>query len=307
MQSKLIFSMNIFFIGLVSGSAFTSAVSLADEPLSAEQLCKRLQIIEEVLVFDSTGSRIVDVIKTQRDYGSSTPSSAGSKKNPGSPVCTSQSISGHSSNSFSGSIFFSHKWTVMPNGTINLAFDQAESFEGRGRDAKPIKSQGQRSVSIKDFTPFLWVSPLHSRERVVVRLTPTLTPKEEPRDVGKLPIVITNATVYDGKGRLWSANLSAEGPFIAASSLQGTIAMSFQKFQGAKKIGFARGRDIKFTTPDNTSVVIKSSEPVLPGDMIADVWMIIDQKRKAESIGSQSVSSSSNAQEMLDRFNRHSK
>jgi len=304
MQLQSTFTMKSLRMALAYSTGLMSAVSFADEPLSPEQICSRLQISEEILVFDTTGSRITNVDRIDRDYGRAIPSGERSKKNPDSPVCTSRSISGHSSDSFTGRVFFSHEWNVMPNGTINLVFEQAEGFEGRGRDSKPVKSQGRKVISVKDFTPFVWVSPLHSKERVVVRLTPTLNSKSEPRDVSKLPIIIRDATIYDGKGRLWSANLNAEGQFIAASSLQGSIAMSFQEFQGAKKIGIVRGRDIRFSTPDNTSVVIKSAEPVLPGDLTANVWMIVDPKRKAESIGSQSVSSSSDAQSMLENFNK---
>jgi hypothetical protein len=299
-MKKSLIALSVLFASI----GFSTPNALAANPLTPVELCQRLRITQEILVFDATGGKIIEAFRQDTvPKGLSTGDK--STKKPSDPICINNSMSGESSDSFTGPIHFKHTWKVLSDGSLELSFEQADHFEGRGRDALPGTSLGKKTIVVKDFEPFVWASPAHKAERVIVRLTPSLIDKDAPKDVGKLPLAITDGIAYDGKGRLWSRGITAEGQFVAVTTLQGAVIMSFQDFPGAKKIGRARGSEIRFAMPDGTGVVIKSQSAILPGDMSADVYIWLDLNRKAERIGSQSISAGSKPEEGLKRFNAH--
>jgi hypothetical protein len=281
---------------------FQSVQATQSTPIDPGTLCERLQILEETLVFDKTGTRIIDIYSNDRGPGGS---SLGQSEKEDGIVCGRGSSSGISSSSFDGPIFFHHEWSVKEDGTLTVTYEQGSGFSGRGREAKLKDSTGRKTAAVKDFQTVSWTSPFHKNQRVVVRLTPTLRKSQHSRELGKFPLYLSDATIFDGSGKLWTANLTAYGDYIGVLTVAGSVVMSFQPFTEGKKIGKAHGKEIRFTLPDGKSVLLKSAEPLLPGDISSDVYVHYDPNMRAKSFGSQSVSSSDNAAETLSRLKQH--
>lgn len=309
MQSKKFFSGFAAYtspvICLMAVVAFGGvAFGKSKNTITPQEICKRLQITEEILVFDSSGDHIVHVHRKVREARGGLGNGKDEKKDK-DEVCGRGASTGNSSDSFDGAIFFNHEWSVKTDGTMTVSYEQGSEFVGEGHDAKLKDSTGRKTAAVKDFTPISWVSPLHKAQRVVIRLIPTLVAGDTPRDLGKFPILLENATIYDGAGRLWTINLSADGDFIGVSTLQGGLLLSYQPFTGGKKIGRASGREIKFKNEDGSTVVVKSETAILPGDLAAEVYVMIDPTLRAPHIGSQSVSASDTFKEAFERMQKN--
>jgi hypothetical protein len=99
-------------------------------------------------------------------------------------------------------------------------------------------------------------------------------------------ITITNGVIYDGAGKLWAINLTADGEFIALTTVLRGLMIGFQPFPGEQKIGRAAGRKIRFEGQDGAAILIISESPILPGQIAADVYVMIDHKYRSQSINS---------------------
>ncbi len=65
------------------------------------------------------------------------------------------------------------------------------------------------------------------------------------------------------------------------------------------------GREIRFKTDEGTSVVVKSESMILPGDISADLYVMVNPSLRAEKVSSQSVSSGSDAEETFRKMRGH--
>jgi hypothetical protein len=294
-------------LGLLVFSVASAGMAEAKKPLTAQEICQRLQVTEVVLVFDESGEHIVDSDVRVRGGGSGPEGPGDSSEKDSNVKCSNGSSSGQSSSSFDGPIFFHHEWNVLADGRIKVSYEQGQRFEGRGRDAKLVGSTGRQELILKDFSPVSWTSPLHKKQRVVVRLVPTLRAGESTKELGQFPITIENGLIYDGAGKLWAINLTAEGEFIAMTTLHGGLMVGFKPFPGGKKIGRASGREIRFKARDGATIVIKSETPILPGQIAADVYVMVDPKYKSKSVTSQSISSGKDPNEVLERMANNSR
>lgn len=285
----------------------TSAPILAASkaPLTPQQLCDRLRITEEVIILDATGKSVIDVMRNERGTKEGLSKSA-SSDNKNDTICETNNSSGQSSTSFDGPIYFSHTWSVKTDGTLEVTYEQGKEFKGRGRDAKLVGSTGPQKKIVKDLETISWVSPFHDKQRVIIKLTPSLSEGIVNRDLGKFPIMLESATIYDGAGRLWTVNLTAQGEFIGVTTVYGGLIFSFQPFPGGHKIAKAIGNEIKFKNKDGATVVIKSDSKILPGDLASDVYVSVDPSMKAESISSQSISSGDDPNEVIERMKKRS-
>jgi hypothetical protein len=303
-----IFSVASLVILIACGLGHASAgLSSEQKSLTAAEICQRLKIVEEVLVFDASGERIIDSHSQVRDNRGALDHPQDETSKDDSSVCSSGASTGQTSSSFEGPIFFNHVWTVLSDGRIKVTYEQGERFEGRDRDAKLIGSTGRKELIIKDLSAVSWISPLHQKQRVVVRLVPTLDEGESIKELGNFPVTFDNAVIYDGTGKLWAVNLTAEGEYIAMTTVHGGLLLSYQPFPGGKKIGRASGKQIKFKTNEGVTILIKSESPILPGDIASDVYVLIDLKFRSGSITSQSISSGKNADEVMQRWAKHSR
>ena len=279
----------------------------AKNPLTAKDICQRLKVTEEVLVFDESGEKVVDSHSQIRGGGASLNGPSNSSDKDSKAECSKGASSGQSSSSFDGPIFFHHEWTVLSDGRIKVSYEQGEGFEGHGREAKLVGSTGRQELVVKDFSAISWASPLHKKQRVVVRLVPTLEEGQSTKELGQFPIIIDNGVIYDGAGKLWAINLTAEGEFIAMTTVHGGIMLGFQAFPGGKKIGRAAGREIRFKDKDGSTIVVKSEAPILPGQVAADVYVLLEPKYKSKGVTSQSISSGKDPTEVLERMVNNSK
>lgn len=299
LQSKIaLFSM---LTQILLGYA-TAAMADTKEPLTAQEICQRLKITEEVLVFDESGERIVDSFSKERSSRGGVDNPRESSVHKKEEICTSGSFSGKSSSAFDGTIYFLHEWTVLSDGRIKIKYEQGERFDGRGRDSKLVGSTGRHEAILKDFSAITWVSPLHKKQRVVVRLVPSLEEGQSTKELGKFPVTFENAVIYDGVGKLWAVNVTADGEFIAMTTVHGGLMLSYQPFPGAKKIGRAAGREIRFKAKDGVTILIKSESAILPGDIGADVYVMFEPSLRSKGITSQSISSGKNAEEVLEKW-----
>jgi hypothetical protein len=271
------------------------------KPLDAGALCGRLQLTEEVLTFDESGTHIVDVFaRTDKSGRGGAPGKIAKTDSDGA-VCRSRSRSRHENDALSQPIVFAYTTRVMADGTLQMVFEQGTGVEGRGGERHLAGGLGEKKWTFPNFEPFVWVSPLHKGQRVIVRIIPSLTRESETLESGELPIVLENATVFDGKGNLWAANLNADGKYMLATTVFGTISMSFMPFKGAEKLGRAIGNEIRFAMPDGRSVVMRGTRPLVPGDYMADVYMVIDTTHKASSIQDQHISTGDDPEETFKR------
>ena len=298
MIAKIMMTMAFIMVG-------TQALAVDKNPIDAKSLCGRLQIMEETLVFDQSGKKIIHSYRDERRPSADFASDE-KEKNTDDVVCRRGSSSGHSSSAFTGTVFFHHEWSVKKDGTMSVTYDQGSEFVGHGREAKLKDSMGAKTVDVKDFQSISWVSPFHKNERVVIRLTPMLTEQVSTREIGAFPLFLSGATIFDGTGKLWTANLTAFGDYIGVLTVQGGMLLSLQPFAQGKIVGKARGREIRFALADGTSVLIKSDDVILPGDLSTKVYVMYDPALKAKNFGSQSVSSGKDAEDVLQRLKRHS-
>ena len=269
-------------------------------PLTAEQICKRLTISEDVIVLDPTGNKIKTVLHNDRSTGNEF--SAFDKKSAKEVVCSSSGTSRYSADELSQQVVFSYSWAVLGDGTITSSFEQGTDTDRTSKGNSIKGSLGKQTADLKDFAPLVWVSPLHKSERVIIRLTPSLTPETQFQSQLQFPLILDDATVFDGKGRLWAGNLTAKGEFIGVMTVQGLFVLSYQEFPGAKKIGKVVGHNIRFKTEDGTSVVIKTSTPILPGNIGADLYVLEDSNIKATGIASQHIFTGGKAEETIQRI-----
>ena len=296
---KLLNTFQLALWTLMAGAP--AALGSDSAALDPSTLCERLQIIEEVLVFDKSGTRIIDIYRNDRGPGGSR---LGNDKES-DVACGRGSSSGFSSSSFNRPIFFHHEWSVQKDGTLAVTYEQGSGFSGHGREAKLENSTGQKTLAIKDFQTVSWVSPFHTQQRLVVRLTPTLGENHRIREVGNFPLFLSDTTIFDGSGNLWTANLTASGDFVGVLTVEGALVLSFQPFEQGTQAGKASGKEIRLSLPDGESVLLRSSEPILPGDLAADIYIMHDPELKAKDFGSQSVSSGSDAKEVIGKLRRH--
>jgi len=294
-------------IGVLALNSAPLALGEAKPPLSAQEICQKLKITEETMVFDESGQYIIDTFSKIRGAGLALDGAESSAKKNSNVICSKGSSSGNSSSSFDGPIFYHHEWTVLADGSIKVAYEQGEGFDGRGRDAKLVGSTGRKEAVVKDLASVSWVSPLHQKQRVVVRLTPSLSESESTKDLGSFPITIENGVIYDGAGKLWAINLTADGEFIAMTTVHGGLMVGFQPFPGGQKIGRAVGREIRFKSKDGSTVVIKSESAILPGQIASDVYVMVEPKYRSKNVASQSISSGKDAANVLDKMISNSK
>jgi hypothetical protein len=257
--------------------------------INAEEVCKRFEIQEEILVFDKEGA-LTDFLTKIRG-GSGISRSKDRKKDPSKDdiVCQNSNMSGQSAEGFE--VHFSHDWTVKKNGTIQGKYNQGTGVIGRGKDSKLQNPMGEVTIDATNFQSVSWSSPFHKDQKIVFRLTPRLKDAKNSAEISKFPIVLSNSVIFDGKGRLWAASVDASGEYICFSAAQGTVSLSFNEFKGASKTARVEGNTVRFKGPEDLSIVIKSDEFILPSGMYADAFVKVDLGRKSDNINSNHVSS----------------
>ncbi len=256
--------------------------------IAADEICRRFEIFEEILVLDREGA-LTNFLSQVRGL-SEVPQSKKEKSEPNrsDEECKTSSMSGQSANGFE--VFFSHEWTVKKNGSVIVKYNQGTAVNGRGKESKLLNPMGEVSSEVKNFQAVSWQSPFHKDKIIIMRLTPRLKDENSTIDISKFPIVLKNSVVFDGKGRLWAASLEAKGEYICFSSAQGTVSLSFHDFAGASKTALVEGANIKFKGSDNLSIVIKSESLILPAGISANAFVKVNLGRKSEGINSSQVS-----------------
>jgi hypothetical protein len=159
------------------------------------------------------------------------------------------------------------------------------------------------TVTVKDMSPVIW-EPAGQNDRIVMRLMPSLSDRHLPEDLARLPVVGSDVVIADNKGALWARNLNFSGIYIAFTTYQGTIALSYYPFPGAKRIGTAHDHKIELQLDDRPLVTVTSTEQILPVDVNANVYGIFLPERKSVGLNSVSTSDSDNAESFLRRLER---
>ncbi|MEI8028039.1 MAG: hypothetical protein WCI18_16950 [Pseudomonadota bacterium] len=266
--------------------------------IAADEICRRLEIFEEILVFDKEGALTNFRTQVRGSSGSIQSKKGNQEPNRLDEECKTTSMSGQGATGFE--VFLSHEWTVKKDGAIFVKYNQGTAFNGRGKESKLLNPMGEVSSEIKNFQAVSWQSPFHKDQTIIMRLTPRLKDENSTVDISKFPIVLDNSVVFDGKGRLWAASLEAKGEYICFSSAQGTVSLSFHDFAGASKTALVEGSTIKFKGSDNLSIVIKSESLILPAGISANAFVKVNLGRKSEGINSSQV----NAGDQPSTFDR---
>lgn len=266
--------------------------------IPADEICRRLEIYEEILVFDKEGALTNYLSQIRGPSGAMQSKKEKSEPGRSDQECGTSSMSGQSGEGFE--VLISHDWTVKKNGAIFVKYNQGTAINGRGKESKLLNPMGEVASEVKNFQGVSWQSPFHKDQTIIMRLTPRLRDENSVVDISKFPIVLDNSVVFDGKGRLWAASLSAKGEYVCFSSAEGTISLSFQEFKGGTRTANVEGSSIKFKGPDQLSLVIKSESLILPAGISANAFVKVDPRRKSEGINSNHVSSG-NKPSTLDR------
>jgi hypothetical protein len=281
--------------GLTSGFLFCLAeVGLAKATkITAEELCRRFEIQEEILVFDKEGL-LTNFLSNVRGGSGISRSKSGKKDLSKEDVlCQFSNMSGQSAEGFE--VFYSHEWEIKKNGSVQAKYNQGTGISGRGKESKLLNPTGEVAIEASNLQSVTWASPYHKDQKITFRLTPRLRDTKKTAEISKFPIVLSNSVIFDGKGRLWAASVGASGEYICFSGTQGTISLSFNQFKGATKTARVEGNTIKFKGPEDLSIVIKSDDFILPAGMFADAFVKVDLVRRSENINSSHVSSGDEA------------
>lgn len=283
------------------------AADATKQPLTGKELCSRLHIREEIIILDPSGEKVIGSISSEKDLGQGLSDSNSASHSKNGEECRSSSRSGHRFNELSLPIYFYHQWIVDTEGRISVTYDQGSGHNGEGKNSKLVGSIGEKTERIKNFQAISWVSPFHKKERVVIRLTPSLGEDQYTRNLEKFPLLLSKAVIFDGQGRLWAANLDARGDFIGVKTLVSGLQMSYQKFPGADRIGKVAGHEIRIKDRDGLSIVVKSEEDILPGNLRSELYVKLDPELRSESVSSLAVSTGSEAEDTFGRMVRSSR
>ena len=242
-------------------------------PLSADQIAYRFHVSGEVFVTDKTGEKLLSRSEETRDwqFGANIEKPIASNwlyQRAGLPT-----------------VALHHEWTISKDGTIAVNIQQYDNMiQGKDSEVQFGKLVREQKITLKDFAVVNWVVESDDK-RVVIRLTPDLWMNSDAIDVNALPLAGKNAVVFDSGGHLWGTVDGFSGQFFGVNTVQGTVALSYHPFKGAKLIGEAKEGRITLKNGKD-KIMIQSERPLLPTNVKANVYGLIDLSKKTERLHS---------------------
>lgn len=268
------------------------------QPMSALEICDRLEVLAEGYKLSSDGKTILGKLAETRKER---PSRLLATKDQQNYACRFGSRWGSSSEDFEGMIALESEWTVDLQGKIKGRIAQyADVGDKRGEFKNLLK---ETEFDLTDMSSLSWPSVVNHGVRIVFRFTPSISDSQSAKNLTYLPISGQNIVAYDNLGNLWASNFSFDNKYIAARTFRGTIMLSFYPFKGAKILGTAQDHSIKLSLDSKTILTIKSEVPFLPALAHANVYGIFDPRTKTERVSSQRIFTSDTEEKLLQKVN----
>jgi hypothetical protein len=285
-----------------------SNVSLADDSkkLEVRDICAGLSIQEEVWHRDPQNGRIIDRLGPINIYRFGAGAEKSSNQDPSGKAeyaCRMGNSSSHRYGDEFGEVHSAIEAKVGLDGKITLEVSQFAATQrgkkGRKNFDKPIR---QEIFDISDLKSVQWRSESHSKGDVFMRFVPMLGLEGAPREASQLAIAGRDMIVYDNRQTIWSENLSFAAPFVQLGTHQGTIALSFQKFEGAEVLGDAKSRRMELRLPDGRLLSFVSETDFAPAGQRYIVYGRFYPGVKTDGPGSESSSQSSSREDFEKRL-----
>lgn len=262
--------------------------------LSREDLIARLRIRADILVMTDDGKRVAEVGGETRLFSGFSPE--------GKYVRDWSSENGRY-----GSFKLRHAWTIDPNGSVHVKFEEfsEEERDSKTGEPKELKNPiGSEERDVIDFGAVLYPVKATKGKRVVLRFTPELAPDAKaPATVGKGKLVGRGVAIYDAEGSLWASDLDLDAEYSAISTHRGTLLLSYAPFRGAEPAGVASGKKIVLRMKDYPRVTLQSDRDFVPEGANARVFVKYLKEKRTSALNSVRQYESSNEARILDRLN----
>lgn len=293
------------------------------KPLTPKELCERLRVRNEVLLFDPSGQVIQRVLTGQREIempvpiGTITNSSTGpADRDPKGEETEWETIGGKRAkrlcrmrNQWESdwgeglSFVVTQQFSVDESGRI-IAHLIRYAQPGEWRDGEkqdPTQKLEEIHTVVTDLAPvqFSWKQ---GNGRVVARFSAYLKEVEENIEVSQLPLAAVDAVMYTDSGDLLARNVTFTGRYVALRTKGGTVALSFFPIPGSKQSGDVNGSRVRFSAEGIGNVTLKSSENILPAGMKGKVYVLSLPDIRSGSLNSLGVSTTSSAEKLLERI-----
>lgn len=276
-------------------------VGVGSEPMSVREICNRLEVSVDELVFNADGTRLLDkVTEGRRARGSH---AENTDKKDSQYACRFKTQWSSRTSAFKEPLAISMDYRVKKDGSMFVSLEQfAKILEGaNGSGPQFSDSVKKEEFVVKDLTPIVWRSPLHKDKRVVVRLVPSLSDDKAAEDVAVLPISGDNMTIFDEEGHLWQARVSARGKYVGVETEHGLFFLSYYPFRGAKRLGTAQRQTMELRLGSHT-VTLLSASSFLPEGMTANVYGLYDPNQKSHSVNQSHLYSTDKEENVLEKF-----
>lgn len=288
MKRILVLSLLVAPLALANNSNSISRTESDKRPLTAEQVRDRLRLKGEVFVTDASGEKILFSAGEERDW----------KIGKKGTLLSNWDYEWKNVGKFS----VAHEWSVSDDGKIHVAFREYESMKPKGGDSRDMvygKLLREEKVVLKGFSPLTFSFAGQKNTLLNIRLTPTLEAEDEVLDLKGVPLMLRGASVFDDKGRLWAASVDAGSRFTAFTMLHGQIALSYEKFPGAKEFGYVEGNRVVVKAEDGTKITFNNSFPLLDTGKRALLYGFVRSDKKTDDVNSVRQSDSSRIEAFL--------
>lgn len=289
------------------GAMEVQAYAAKDDAYTARDICDRISITMEEMVFSADGK----ILKHRGKVHTSRPNPLRGGSDGKAPAKFADAVCGFSSgigsrdSSYTGPLYLLSEWMIKADGSIHYRIEQfAKQTIERNAPPKFSDSVKVEEGEVEDFAPIMFVSPLHKAERLVVRVSPVLLSEQAISTQNGLPIVGRGIVAFDNKQQVLADNIEVGGKFVGFSTLQGFLGISYTKFKGAEPIGVAVGNRVYLKLPGERRITLVSAEPFVPMEVKAQVYGIFDPNHTSGDIRSQSVTTTDDEAEFLEKLKR---
>lgn len=197
-----------------------------------------------------------------------------------------------------------HEWDVTPDGKITVLVQQFSDMEKDPNQQGGVitkKLLKEKKIVVNNFSPVIWTAHQLKDRRVVVRLTPSFSYRAPRVKLKNLPLGGKKMNIFDNKGNLWGKKITANGKYIAFITHKGALYLSFTPFFGAKKIGYARGDQIKVRLGSQGKVTIISKTNFVPDGVEGKIYGYYRKDKKTKGPSSVRVMTSGDEKDFLSR------
>lgn len=267
---------------VVSLLCLAGAFAHAKEPISSDELRKKIILQAQTFITDKSGKQIERLGDSKATY--SLQAKVGE-------------ISGTYIENPEGfkPVRLALNLKVNADKTITLVVTQygsIETDEATGSITKEGKVRTE-AFTLTDFGSVSWENEATDKGRVVTRFVPLVSDESDATKLSYTPMSLAKVIITDNAGRVWAEGSSADGEVVTFHTYLGTVYLSFTEFPGSKEIGISKGNLVELNLSDKLNVRIRSEQPVLGPNVSAKVfgaYLPSDKSasRTASSVGAMS-------------------